>query len=318
MIRPPPLCPGDVVHVVAPSSPIEPEALESGVAVLRDGFGLRVRMRDDVTAREGYLAGSDARRLSEWKGAASDLEARAVFLARGGYGATRLLSQLEPARLLHPAKWVVGYSDATAIHAVLNRAGLVTVHGPMVYQLARLSPAARVHLGALLFGAGALPGVGGAPSPGAGCSGTGVIRAGRAVGTLLGGSLTMLASLCGTPAMPSLAGAVLFFEDVGERPYKLDRYLTQLRSAGALQRVRAVCVGRLTDCDEPGLRGADVVRELVRGLGVPAIEGVPSGHDDDNFALPLGALVSVVAPERPEDGPPRLVFGRGERGAGRS
>jgi muramoyltetrapeptide carboxypeptidase len=309
LIRPQPLRPGDVVRVVAPSGPIDRAALDRGVAILRDEFGLVVRMRPDVTARRGYLAGDDARRLEEWREAASDLDARALFCARGGYGAMRLLPRLEAPRLLHPPKWVIGFSDATALHAALNRAGLVTVHGPLVSTLGLTTPAARAHLKALLFGERDLPPASpGAPPPGAGCVGTGVIRPGRASGMLLGGSLTLLAHLCGTPWLPPLAGAVLLIEDVDEKPYRLDRYLTQLRLSGALDGVRAVCVGQLTACDHDGERGADAVREQIRALGVPAIEGLPVGHEPDNHALPLGSIVAVVAPATGEDGPPRLLF----------
>jgi len=310
--RPAPLRPGDVVRVVAPSGPVDPDALERGLAVLRDDFGLKVKVRPDVTARRHYLAGDDARRLEEWREAASDLETRAIFCARGGYGAMRLLPRLEPARLLHPPKWVVGFSDVTAIHSALNRAGLVTVHGPMVSTLARTTPEAREHLKALLFGGGdAPPPSPGAMRPGSGCAGTAVIRSGRAAGTLLGGSLCLLAHLCGTAWLPPMAGAVLFLEDVDERPYRLDRYLTQLRLSGALDGVRAVCVGQLTGCDHEGQSGAETVRELVRALGVPAIEGIPAGHEDANYALPLGSVVTVLAPAAGEGGPPRLLFEQG-------
>jgi muramoyltetrapeptide carboxypeptidase len=224
----------------------------------------------------------------------------------------RILPRLEAARLLHPPKWVVGFSDATAIHAALNAAGLVTVHGPLVTTLGRATPAAREHLRSLLFGrASAPPAAPGALAPGAGCAGTGVIRAGRASGTLLGGSLALLAHLCGTPWQPRLAGAILFIEDVNEKPYQLDRYLTQLRLAGALDGVRAVCVGQLTACDDGDQRGADTVRELVRALGVPAIEGLPAGHEPENLALPLGAVVTLDAPGPGEEGPPRIVFEQG-------
>ena len=301
-----------MVRVVAPSGPIDAEVLQRGVAVLRDELGLEVRMRADVTARRGYLAGDDARRLEEWREAASDLQARALFCARGGYGAMRLLPRLEPARLLHPPKWVVGFSDATALHAALNQAGLVTVHGPMVSTLARSTVEARRHLAALLFGReGDSTGPAGAPRPGAGCLASGVIRPGRAAGTLLGGSLSILAHLCGTRWLPQMAGAVLFLEDVDEKPYRLDRYFTQLRLSGVLDGVRAVCVGQLTHCDYAGLSGAETVRELVRSLGVPAIEGIAAGHEEGNLALPLGALVSVVAPAPGEEGSPRLEWDQG-------
>ena len=315
LIRPVPLRPGDVVRVVAPSGPVDPEVLERGLEVLRDEFGLAVRIRPDVTARHGYLAGDDARRLEEWQEAAADPEARAVFCARGGYGAMRLLQRIDPAPWLRSPRWLVGFSDATALHAVLNAAGLVTLHGPLVTTLGRATPEAKAHLKALLFGAPAAAGATGL-APGAGAVATGVVRSGRATGRLLGGSLTILAHLAGTPFMPRLAGAVLFLEDVAEKPYRLDRYLTQLRLAGALDGVRAVCVGQLTGCDADGGSGAEVVRQLVAELGVPAIDGLPCGHEPHNLALPLGAEVTVVAPRPGEAGPPRLVFAAGAPAAG--
>jgi len=114
----------------------------------------------------------------------------------------------------------------------------------------------------------------------------------------------------GAPFLPSLAGAVLFVEDVGEKPYRLDRYWQQLRLSGALAGLRGVCVGHLTACDADGGSGRAVLRELVASLGVPAVDGVPAGHDDDNVPLPLGAEVTLVA----EGDAPRLVFD-GEPGA---
>lgn len=301
-----------MVRVVAPSGPFDPDLFDRGVAILRERFGLEVRMRADVRSVCGYLAGEDSRRVEEWQEAATDHEARAIWAARGGYGAMRLLHRIELARLLHPPKWVVGFSDITALHAALNGAGLVTCHGPVVTQLPRVTPEVLDHLAALLFGErheAAGPG----PAPGTGVAGTGVIRAGSASGALLGGSLTLLAHLCGTPFLPRLRGAVLLFEDVGEKPYRLDRYLTQLRLSGALDGVRGVCVGHLTDCDDAGVSGAATVRELVRALGVPAIEGVAVGHEDRNLPVPLGSIVTLVAPAPGEPGLPRLLFDQGAR-----
>ncbi|HVP67673.1 MAG TPA: LD-carboxypeptidase [Anaeromyxobacteraceae bacterium] len=313
MLRPPPLKRGDVVRIVAPSSPFDPELFEKGLAVLRDRFGLLPRMRSDVTACDGYLAGDDARRLAEWHEAASDGEARAIWCARGGYGAMRLLPKLEAGRLFHPPKVVVGFSDITAIHVALNRAGLVTVHGPVVTQLPRLGEASLDHLEALLFGGA--PSAGDrrspVPPPGRGVLAGAAIRAGVASGPLLGGSLTVLSHLCGTAWQPRFAGAVVFLEDVGERPYRLDRTLTQLRLAGAFDRVAAVCLGQFTQCDDPDLSGIEVARRAAWELNVPAIEGVPAGHEDPNLALPMGSIVNVVAPRHPEEGPPRISFEQG-------
>jgi muramoyltetrapeptide carboxypeptidase len=307
VILPPPLRPGDTVRVVAPSSPFDPAALERGLEVLTGRLGLRPRMRPDLAARRGYLAGDDARRADEWREAAEDPEARAIFCARGGYGAMRILASVDPAPLLARPKALVGFSDVTALHAVLNRAGLATVHGPVVTQLGRAPEDALRHLEAVLFGA-PRAGPWELPAPGAGLVASRTIRPGRATGPILGGTLTLLAHLAGTPFAPRLEGAILLLEDVGEKPYRIDRCLTQLRLAGALHGVAGFAVGRLTGCDDGGQLAADVVREAALALGVPAIEGLPAGHEDANFAIPLGARGTLVAPAPGEEGPPRLLF----------
>jgi muramoyltetrapeptide carboxypeptidase len=308
VILPPPLRRGDAVRVVAPSSPFDPAALEKGLEVLSGRLGLRPRMRPDLAARRAYLAGDDARRAAEWREAVADPEARAIFCARGGYGAMRILPAVDPAALLARPKALVGFSDVTALHAVLNRAGLATVHGPVVTQLGRAPEDAVRHLEALLFDGARGPDASDRPAPGAGLVAERTIRAGRASGPLLGGTLTLLAHLAGTPFAPRLEGAILLLEDVGEKPYRIDRCLTQLRLAGALDRLAGIAVGQLTACDDGDVLAADVVREAALALGIPAIEGLPAGHDDANFAVPLGARATLVAPAPGEDGPPRLLF----------
>jgi muramoyltetrapeptide carboxypeptidase len=218
-----------------------------------------------------------------------------------------LLPLLETSRLRSHPQWVVGFSDITALHAALNQAGLITIHGPNVTGLSRLPDEALDHLEALLFG-----GWGRAPAlrstSATGLVAAGVIRPGTASGPLLGGSLTLLAHLCGTRWQPRLSGAVLFVEDVGEKPYRLDRYFTQLRLAGALQGVAGVAIGQITDCVDDGVQGGDVLRELVASLGVPALEGLSAGHERANWALPLGSRVTLVAPASGEAAEARLVF----------
>lgn len=311
VLRPPPLVPGDVVRVIAPAGPFDAEGLERGLAVLRDRLGLRPRLRADIGARHRYLAGPDGRRADEWKEAVADGEAKAIFCARGGYGSMRLLPAIDPRPLLDRPRLFVGFSDVTAIHAALNGAGLATVHGPVVTQLGRLPDAPLEHLRALLFGpfAGRSPAAG--PAAAGGLEGNETIRAGRASGPLLGGNLAILSHLAGTRWFPPLDGAILFLEDVGERPYRLDRYLTQLRLAGLLDRVAGVAVGQLSGCDDADARGLDVVREAVLDLGVPAIAGVEAGHEDRSFALPLGARATLLAPGPGDGGGPRLRFDEG-------
>lgn len=308
MIIPPPLRRGDAVRVVAPSSPFDGDAFERGLEVLSGRLGLRPRMRADVRARRAYLAGDDARRIEEWREAVADPDVQAIFCARGGYGSLRILGSIDPAPLLERPKIFVGFSDVDAIHAVLNRAGLATVHGPVVTQLGRAPEAAVAHLEALLHGTAPRAGAWDAPAPGAGLAGARTIRPGRASGPLLGGTLAILAHLCGTPFAPRLDGALLFFEDVGEKPYRIDRYLTQLRLSGALSGVAGIAVGHLTGCDDAGVLAADVAREAALALGVPAAEGFSAGHEDANFAVPLGARATLVAPGPGEEGAPRLLF----------
>lgn len=312
-VKPPPLAPGDIVRVIAPAGPFDAGRFERGLAVLRDRLGLRPRFREDVTARERYLAGPDPRRAAEWREAVEDEAASAIFCARGGYGSMRILPTIDPRPLLEHPKLFMGFSDVTAIHARLNEAGLCTVHGPGVAQLGLLPEEALEHLRALLFGEAPAPTRDGLPAPGAGLAGAETIRPGRATGPLLGGNLTLLSHLAGTPFLPAFDGAILYLEDVGEAPYRLDRNLTQLRLAGLLDRVAGVAVGQLTRCDdvEADVCGLDVVREVALDLGVPAVAGLPAGHEDANFALPLGARVTLVAPAPGEGGVPRLLFDEG-------
>ncbi len=308
VLVPPPLRRGDPVRVIAPASAFDPDAFARGLDVLSGRLGLAPRVRDDVVARRAYLAGDDARRIEEWREAVADRDARAIFCARGGYGAMRILPAIDPAPLLERPKLLVGFSDVTALHAVLNRAGLATVHGPVVTQLGRAPEDALAHLEALLSRAAPRPDAWGVPAPGAGVVAARTVRPGRASGPLLGGTLAILSHLQGTPFAPRLDGAILFLEEVGEAPYRIDRYLTHLRLAGALDGIAGLALGQLTRCDDAGVLAADLVRDVALALGVPAIEGVPAGHDDANFALPLGARATLVAPALGEEGPPRLLF----------
>jgi muramoyltetrapeptide carboxypeptidase len=318
VIIPPRLRRGDPVRVIAPSSPFDPAAFERGLEVLSGRFGLLPRTRADLRARKAYLAGDDARRADEWREAVSDPEARAIFCARGGFGATRILPAVDPAPLLARPKTLVGFSDVTAFHAVLNRAGVATVHGPVVTQLGRAPEDAVRHLEALLFEDPPRPGAWGVPAPGAGLVAERTLQPGRASGPLLGGTLMVLAHLVGTPFAPRLDGAILLLEDVGERPYRLDRCLTQLRQAGWLDGLAGIALGSFTSCDEGEVTALEVLREAVAEAGVPAVEGLPVGHVDANFAVPLGARATLVAPGPGEEGPPRLLFdGWTARGEGR-
>jgi len=281
---------GDVVGVVAPSGVVAEERLGAGVRVL-ESLGLRVVAGEFVLARQAYLAGSDAERGADLQRMLDDPTIRAVFCARGGYGAQRIVPTLDLAAVRRQPKPVVGYSDATVLMAALVRAGVVGIHGPMVaVDLARgLSPRSLAHLERVLSDPSYLWEVEVPLS----------IRPGRATGRLLGGTLSVLATTLGTPYAPDLDGAVLFLEDVHEWPYTLDRLLTQLRQSGKLDRVAGVVFGTMAACVTlDGVSAVEVIRDAFAGAPYPVGFGLPAGHDPadsgvENLALPLGVEVEL-------------------------
>jgi muramoyltetrapeptide carboxypeptidase len=278
------LDPGARIVLLAPSSPFDVQAFDKGVARLRRTYV--VDHHPEITARQGYLAGSDVRRAQELLAALSDPHVEAIIAARGGYGSTRILPLLAPERVRVHAPLLVGFSDITALHALWAHAGVSSIHGSMVASLGTCSEALFARFCAALEGR--YP---------ARYDGLEPITTGTAEGTLLGGNLTVLTALIGTPAFPPLAGAILFLEDIGERPYRVDRMLTTWRSAGAFRGVRAVVLGSFTE-GEPGPDGtslSDVLRERLSDLGIPVAMGLPAGHCPDNAELPFGRGVTLDA-----------------------
>jgi len=289
LIRPPRLQPGDVVRLVAPCGPVPRDALERGAALLAERYD--VRFDEGLFAREGFLAGSDERRLEELLGALADPEAKAVIVARGGYGLARLLPFLDPAFLQAAPRILAGFSDATSLLAYAHRSGVVSVHGPVVTQLGRLSDIDRGAFFKLLED----------PAPGILLAELEALVPGRVEGRLVGGNLEVLSRLLGTPFAPSFEDAILFLEDLGERPYRLDRLITHLDSAGVFGQVRAVVLGDFSGCTEPEATRADtptageVLEERLSRLTVPVVRTPLFGHGSRNLALPYGARVLLDA-----------------------
>ena len=292
-VAPPAVRSGDRIHVVAPSGPVAAERFSRGHAILRRSLDAHWVLAPNLHEQVGYFAGPDAERLSTLHRAFGDPDASAILCARGGYGATRLLAALDPERFREHPKTLVGFSDVTALLCwAYVRAGMRSIHGPVVTQISTLDPEDVERLVDLLRGE--------VPMPLVAAEGTS-IHGGRVEGPLLGGNLEVLRSLVGTRYMPSLQGAVLVLEEVTERPYRIDRALTHLLSAGALRGVRGVAVGQLTRCEEPddghvGPTAEQVVVERLETLGVPVVTGFAFGHDPHrNAALPFGARVRLDA-----------------------
>jgi len=282
-IVPSPLRAGDLVAVVAPSGPLVGPGLDEGVALL-ESWGLRVRVDPSIHDVHHHLAGTDARRAEELSGALVDDEVRAVWCARGGYGLTRIAAEAAAAcEVAAEPKWVVGYSDATALHRVVRSTrGWVTAHSIGVCELGRVGPgtdAAR-SVRDLVFGR----------VDEVVLAGT-VIRDGSATGVVDGGNLAVLAALCGTPWALGSAG-ILVTEDVNERPYALDRLLTQVLTTSV---VGAVAYGQFTRCeddrlDRPVATAAQVVAERSGLVDGPVLADLAVGHiGGRNLAVPLGA-----------------------------
>jgi muramoyltetrapeptide carboxypeptidase len=277
---------GARIAVIAPSSPFDAATFELGVARLRVRY--EVSFDAALHARSGYFAGDDARRRAELRAALADPRIDAIVAARGGYGAARLLPGLAVEEVRAARKLLVGFSDITALHALWARAGLRSLHATMVCGLGRDGHDDAQRARWIRTVEGDIPARIGALRP---------LTASRAVvsGRLLGGNLAVLASLVGTPHLPSFDGSVLFLEDVGERPYRLDRMVTQLRLAGLLDRVAAVVLGTFTDCGpgRDGVTAEAAIAGCLVGLDVPVLAGIPTGHVDDNLELPFGARVVV-------------------------
>jgi muramoyltetrapeptide carboxypeptidase len=280
------LRPGDTVAAVLPSGPPNVANFDAGVAWLKEqGFKVRV---GNSARKHRYLAGTSAERFAEFAAAYQDPAVRAVYCGRGGYGAMHLLPQLDAVFASHPPKLVIGFSDVTALGCGLWKHKIPWLHAPLLTTVAAEPTETQQHLLALAAGEGR----------GRTLHGTKTVRYGLAKGELIGGSLSLLSALCGTPYMPSLRGAVLFIEDVGERPYRLDRMWMQLKLAGALDELTGVMIGHLTKCDAEDHTGLEVLSELVAALDVPAASGFQFGHEAPNFAVPFGARCAFDADAR--------------------
>ncbi len=279
----PTLSPGDRLRIVAPAGPFDPEKFEKGRAVLARRY--RVEIAEEATLRHRYLAGPDELRRRSVQAAFDDASLATLVAARGGYGTSRLLGELR----LHRPLTILGFSDITALHLAMLAKGFRSVHGPVVTQLGSQPDDAVERTFSILEGRAVAP-----------LSGTETIRGGSAEGALIGGNLALIASLVGTPFLPSLSGAVVLLEDVGERPYRLDRMLTQLRLAGALQGIAGIVLGEFTDCEEKDatFTSAEVLAELCGSLGVPVLAGLPIGHGAVNQPVVLGARVRLDATAR--------------------
>ena len=289
-----PLRQGALVGVVAPSGPVDPAVLPA-VEALYARHGWRVRLYPSCRARHPvlpYLAGDDAQRLADLHAALADDEVAAIHCLRGGYGAMRLLPGIDTALLRAKPKLLMGYSDITALHALWAAEGLPSLHAPMpASDLVRPGreddEAALVALlqGGLPAGTVLAPEL----EPGE------PVHPGVAEGVLIGGNLSLVAALCGTPWAWNPHRAILFLEDVSESLYRVDRYLVQLQLAGVLRAVAGIVLGSFTESEAPEALLRERLLPLCRETAKPLLGGWPTGHGTPNRPLPLGLRVRLDA-----------------------
>jgi muramoyltetrapeptide carboxypeptidase len=312
IIKPKALRRGDAIGVVAPAGPVNRERMDRALARVRER-GFRIKTYGDIYRSRGYLAGDDATRAAELMAAFADPETVAVWCARGGYGVVRLLERIDFELIRRNPKVFVGFSDITVLHiAIQQRTGLITFHGPnlqdgfgkpddmpaanevalwraMLASDANVPPPCPLPEGeGYAYDLGEMEGAKLRP-----------IRSGVATGRLTGGNLAVMCGLMGTPFEIETAGRILFFEDVSERLYRIDRYLSQLNLAEKLHAAAGVLIGDFSyDADDKAESESDVtalLEEYLGDWGVPVIAGFPAGHEPYNLTLPMGALVKLDA-----------------------
>ncbi len=292
-IKPPALRPGDTVGVVAPASNVKRSELEAGCEALRRA-GYRPFYFDSIIEQDLYFAGSVQRRTHELEEMFSREEVRAIVCARGGYGANYLLESLDLEKIKARPKIFVGYSDHTALLTYFSdAAGLVTFHGPMVAKdWAHEGGVDMASSHSALAGTAAWE-----PNLGAGSGASGLVE-GTAEGILYGGCLSILVASLGTPYEIRTEGTILFLEDLGEKPYQIDRMLMQLKLAGKLNGAKGIVFGEMRDCLQNANQGytlQEVVLRIVGSLGVPVAYGVRSGHvTAGNITLPIGVRAGLT------------------------
>lgn len=297
IIKPKRLKHGDVIGICAPASPPpSEEKLHRGVQYL-ERIGFRVKLGKHILKKYGYLAGSDQQRASDLNDFFSDSKIKAIFTARGGYGSHRILPLLNYDVIKLNPKVLVGYSDITALHlSLLSKAGLVTFSGPMaaVEMSSGLSGKAEELFWDMLMSTDPPP-----PMKGGSTTSDIFHRKGIAVGRLIGGNLSLVTALIGTPYFPLIKNPILILEEIDERPYRIDRLLQQMKLSGILHKARGIALGNFISCmpekGKPSLTLREIFKDALREYKNPVVSGFQYGHQKSSTCFPIGTRVRLDA-----------------------
>lgn len=266
----------DKITIVAPARFVERSFIDSAVQMIEDR-GFRVSLGERLFQRRNQFAGPDSERAADFNDAIRDPDCRAILCARGGYGTARLLSSIDWKAWKDDPKWLVGYSDITALHtSVYNRLNMESIHGSMPVNFQRNSPAAVEELFGLLSG-----------NPADQYFERDVLnRPGQAEGIMVGGNLSVLYSLLGSDAQLETKGKILFLEDLDEYLYHVDRMMLALDRAGMLENLAGLIIGGMTDMNDNdvpfGATAREIIADRVAKYDYPVAFGFPAGHIDDN------------------------------------
>lgn len=284
MIFPPRLKEGDTVGIVAPARKVSPAQLGPALVVLTS-WGLNPRLAGNIfSSSHSYLAGTDKERIRDFQSMVDDPEVKAIFCARGGYGSTRIIDDIDLSPLLKTPKWIIGFSDVTAFHLRVLSLGLASIHATMPIFFGRRESEESVEsIRGILFDGSCRIGFQADPYN----------RPGQAKGKVIGGNLSLLVDALNTPSEPDMNNRILIVEEVDEYFYKLDRMFTQLRRTGKLRNLAGLVIGHMTEIKNSDLEFGESVNEIVahavRDYDYPVAFSFPSGHHEPNRAWIEGA-----------------------------
>ncbi|MBW4614503.1 MAG: LD-carboxypeptidase [Desmonostoc vinosum HA7617-LM4] len=292
ILKPPRLQVGDTVGLIAPAGIVDANDLEAAKESLLK-LGLKVKQGAHILDRYGYLAGKDADRAKDVNAMFSDRSVKAIIAMRGGWGCSRILPLINyPLIRSHP-KIFMGYSDITSLLlAITARSRVITFHGPVA--LSTWNQFTVDYLKQILFNGEAVT----MQNLNSNEVAVEIVAPGKARGRLVGGNLSVLSAMVGSPYLPSWNKSILFIEEIGEDVYRVDRMLTQLKTAGILNQLVGFIFGQCTDCqlgDEPSFSLMQVLQDHILPLNIPAWYGSMIGHVKDKFTLPIGLQVEIDA-----------------------
>ena len=287
-MNPPTLQPNDQIRIISPAGSINPEYIDGATKVFTD-WGFRVTEGEFVRSEYGRFAGTPEQRLADLQQALDDPTVKAILCSRGGYGVAQIIDKLDFSKFAEHPKWLIGFSDITILHNTISNLGISSIHGIMAKQFLELSDDSEQlqRVKDILFGV----------LPAYNLPNEQNNRTGQAQGKLVGGNLSVLMALRGSSYDLNYKGSILFIEDVGEKPYQIDRMIQNLRFSGALEQLSGLVAGQFSECDEDPLMMQtvqEIILNAVKEYDYPVCFNFPAGHVDYNLPIIPGSNVSLL------------------------